>query len=152
LAARAQAHLDEVEAMGGMVKALEAGLPKLRIEEAAARTQARIDAGRQVIVGVNRWKPTQEERIPVLKVDNAAGRQKQLERLHKLRSERDQPVCTAALAALTACAEGKGGNLLELAIAAARARASVGEISYALEQVWGRHEAEIRSVSGVYSG
>jgi methylmalonyl-CoA mutase len=152
LAARAQAHIDEIEGLGGMVKAIEAGVPKLRIEEAAARTQARIDSGRQTIVGVNRWKPASEAPVPVLKVDNAAVRRTQIERLEKLRRERDSAVTNRALDALTACAEGRGGNLLELAIDAARARASVGEISYALEKVWGRHQAEIRAISGVYSG
>jgi methylmalonyl-CoA mutase len=152
LAARARTHIDEVESLGGMVKAIEAGIPKLRIEEAAARTQARIDSGRQVIVGVNRYKPTNEAPVPVLKVDNAAVRRTQIERLEQLRNNRDDAVTTRALDALTACAEGHGGNLLELAVDAARARASVGEISYALEKVWGRHQAEIRAISGVYSG
>ncbi|AKT41203.1 methylmalonyl-CoA mutase [Chondromyces crocatus] len=152
LATRAMAHIEEVEALGGMVKAIEAGIPKLRIEEAAARTQARIDAGRQTIVGVNRWKPTSEAPVPVLKVDNAAVRRTQIERLERLRRERDAAACTRALDALTACAEGRGGNLLELAVDAARARATVGEISLALEKVWGRHQAEIRAISGVYSG
>jgi methylmalonyl-CoA mutase len=152
LAARAQAHIDEIESLGGMVKAIEAGVPKLRIEEAAARTQARIDSGRQTIVGVNRFRPKSEEAVPVLKVDNAAVRRIQIERLERLRKERDAAATTRALDALTACAEGRGGNLLELAIDAARARASVGEISYALEKVWGRHRAEIRAISGVYSG
>ncbi len=152
LAARAQAHIDEVEAMGGMAKAIEAGVPKLRIEEAAARTQARIDAGRQVIVGVNRFRPAREGAgADVLKVDNAAVRRAQLERL-EVAAERDRPPCTRALDALTGCAEGKGGNLLELAVAAGRVRASVGEISWALEKAWGRHRAEIRAISGVYSG
>ncbi len=152
LAARAQAHIDEVEALGGMVKAIEAGVPKLRIEEAAARTQARIDSGRQVIVGVNRFKPTQAEKVPVLKVDNAAVRRTQIERLSQLRRERDGEACMRSLEALTACAEGRGGNLLALAVEAARAKATVGEMSLALEQVWGRHRAEIRAISGVYSG
>jgi methylmalonyl-CoA mutase len=152
LATRAQAHIDEVEALGGMVKAIEAGVPKLRIEEAAARTQARIDSRRQTIVGVNRFRPAHEERIPVLKVDNAAVRRTQIERLERLRRDRDPAATARALDALTACAEGRGGNLLELAVDAARARASVGEISYALEKVWGRHQAEIRAISGVYSG
>jgi methylmalonyl-CoA mutase len=135
-----------------MVKAIEAGVPKLRIEEAAARTQARIDSGRQAIIGVNRHRPTSAESVPVLKVDNAAVRRTQLERLARLRGERDGAACARTLEALTACAEGKGGNLLELAVSAARARASVGEISLALEKVWGRHKAEIRAVSGVYAG
>jgi methylmalonyl-CoA mutase len=152
LAARARTHIDEVESLGGMVKAIEAGIPKLRIEEAAARTQARIDSGRQVIVGVNRFKPSNEAPIPVHKVDNAAVRRTQIERLEQLRNHRDDAATTRALDALTACAEGRGGNLLELAVDAARARASVGEISYALEKVWGRHQAEIRAISGVYSG
>jgi methylmalonyl-CoA mutase len=152
LAARAQAHIDEVESLGGMVKAIEAGVPKLRIEEAAARTQARIDSGRQTIVGVNRWKPENDPPVPVLKVDNAAVRKTQIERLQKLKKERDGAAVENALGALTACAEGKGGNLLALAIDAARARATVGEISMALEKVWGRHQAEIRAISGVYSG
>ncbi|MFZ5440814.1 MAG: methylmalonyl-CoA mutase [Myxococcota bacterium] len=152
LAARAQAHIDEIEKLGGMVKAIEAGVPKLRIEEAAARTQARIDSGRQVIVGVNRFKPEREEPVPVLKVDNAAVRRKQIERLERLKRERDQAAVERTLAALTKCAAGEGGNLLALAVDAARARATVGEISLALEKVWGRHQAEIRSVTGVYSG
>ena len=152
LAARAMAHIEEVEALGGMVKAIEAGVPKLRIEEAAARTQARIDSGRQTIVGVNRWKPLREEPVPVLKVDNAAVRKTQIERLEQLRRERDGDAVTRTLDALTACAEGRGGNLLGLAVDAARARATVGEISLALEKVWGRHRAEIRAISGVYSG
>ncbi len=152
LAARARAHIEEVESLGGMVKAIEAGVPKLRIEEAAARTQARIDAARQTIVGVNRFRPTSDEAVPVLKVDNAAVRRTQIERLERLRRERDAKACQSALDALTACAEGKGGNLLERAIDAARARATVGEISMALEKVWGRHQAEIRAISGVYAG
>ncbi|HEX4383912.1 MAG TPA: methylmalonyl-CoA mutase family protein, partial [Myxococcales bacterium] len=117
----------------------------------AARTQARIDSGRQTIVGVNRFKPRRPETVPVLKVDNAMVRRTQIERLAKLRKERDDSKVHSALDALTACAEGRGGNLLELAIDAARARASVGEISYALEKVWGRHQAEIKSISGVYA-
>ncbi len=152
LAARARTHIDEVESLGGMVKAIEAGIPKLRIEEGASRTQARIDSRRQIIVGVYRYKPTNEAPIPVHKVDNAAVRRTQIERLEQLRNNRDDAATTRALDALTACAEGQGGNLLELAVDAARARASVGEISYALEKVWGRHQAEIRAISGVYSG
>ncbi|HVJ88851.1 MAG TPA: methylmalonyl-CoA mutase [Labilithrix sp.] len=152
LAARARSHIDEIEALGGMVKAIEAGVPKLRIEEAAARTQARIDSGRQAIIGVNRFRPTRDEAVPVLKVDNAAVRRTQVERLQRLRRERDTAACERALAALTACAEGQKGNLLELAVAAARARATVGEIASALEKVWGRHQAEIRAIAGVYAG
>ncbi|AKU96647.1 Methylmalonyl-CoA mutase [Labilithrix luteola] len=152
LATRARAHIQEIESLGGMVKAIEAGVPKLRIEEAAARTQARIDSGRQTIVGVNRFRPETEEAVPVLKVDNAAVRRTQIERLEKLRRERDSTAVQRTLDALTACAEGRGGNLLELAVDAARAHATVGEISMALEKVWGRHQAEIRTVTGVYSG
>lgn len=152
LARRARAHIAEVEELGGMVKAIEAGVPKLRIEEAAARTQARIDSGRQKIIGVNCFRPAQEEAVPVLKVDNAAVRKKQIERLHQLRSERDEAATRRALEALTTCADRGEGNLLALAIDAARARASVGEISWALEKVWGRHRAEIHAISGVYSG
>ncbi|MEO8844739.1 MAG: methylmalonyl-CoA mutase [Kofleriaceae bacterium] len=152
LARRAREHIAEVEALGGMVKAIEAGVPKLRIEEAAARTQARIDAGRQKIIGVNCWRPRDERPIPVLRVDNAAVRKTQIDRLEKLRRERDGAVTTATLDALTVCAETGTGNLLECAIAAARARATVGEISMALEKVWGRHRAEIHAISGVYSG
>ena len=152
LAARARAHIEEVEALGGMVKAIEAGVPKLRIEEAAARTQARIDSGRQAIIGINRFKPREQEKVPVLKVDNAAVRKTQIERLRQLKRDRDEAACFTSLSALTECARGNGGNLLELAISAARARATVGEISMALEKVWGRHQAEIRAISGVYSG
>ena len=152
LARRAREHIAEVEALGGMVKAIEAGVPKLRIEEAAARTQARIDSGRQKIIGVNCHRPAHEDAIPVLKVDNAAVRKTQIERLTRLRAERDPAAVERTLAALTACAETGDGNLLALAIDAARARASVGEISWALEQVWGRHRAEIHAIAGVYSG
>ncbi|MFN0246477.1 MAG: methylmalonyl-CoA mutase [Kofleriaceae bacterium] len=152
LAKRARAHIAEIEELGGMVKAIEAGVPKLRIEEAAARTQARIDSGRQKIIGVNCFRPAQEEAVPVLKVDNAAVRKTQIERLAKLRAERDEAATTRTLDALTACAESGQGNLLALAIDAARARASVGEISWALEKVWGRHRADIHAISGVYSG
>ncbi|HEX7667378.1 MAG TPA: methylmalonyl-CoA mutase [Polyangiaceae bacterium] len=152
LANRARAHIAEIESLGGMVKAIEAGVPKLRIEEAAARTQARIDSGRQAIIGVNRYRPTEKESIPVLKVDNAAVRKTQIERLAKLRRERDSAAVDKTLAALTACAQSGNGNLLELAIDAARARATVGEISMALEKAWGRHQAEIRAIHGVYAG
>ena len=151
LAERARAHLAEIEALGGMVKAIEAGVPKLRIEEAAARTQARIDSGRQAIIGVNRYKPTFAETVPVMKVDNASVRKTQIERLERLRRERDSLACQASLDALTACASSGKGNLLDLAVAAGRARATVGEISYALEKQWGRHQAEIRAIAGVYA-
>ncbi|RYZ66074.1 MAG: methylmalonyl-CoA mutase, partial [Proteobacteria bacterium] len=151
LAARARTHMAEIESLGGMVKAIEAGVPKLRIEEAAAKTQARIDSGRQAIIGVNRYKPDFDEVVPVHKVDNAAVRRTQIERLEQLRRERDPQRVEEALAGLTACAESGNGNLLELAIVAARARATVGEISLALEKPWGRHQAEIRAIHGVYA-
>lgn len=149
LARRALAHIEEVEQLGGMTKAIEAGIPKLRIEESAARTQARIDAGKQTIVGVNRFRPTAEDPIEVLKIDNAAVRAAQIEKLRRLREGRDEAVSQAALERLTEAA-GRGGNLLELSVEAARAQASVGEISDALEKVFGRHAAEIRSIAGVY--
>jgi methylmalonyl-CoA mutase len=152
LADRARTHIAEIESLGGMVKAIEAGLPKLRIEEAAARTQARIDSGRQPIIGVNRFRPENDEKVPVLKVDNAAVRRTQIERLKNLRSERDGASTERALEALTKVASSGAGNLLAAAVDAARARASVGEISSALEKVWGRHRAEIHTISGVYSG
>jgi methylmalonyl-CoA mutase len=150
LARRAMGHIEEVEASGGMAKAIEQGIPKLRIEEAAARTQARIDSGRQAVVGVNKYRPDKADDIPVLKVDNSAVRARQIEKLERLRGSRDELACRRALDALTRCAETGEGNLLERSIAAARARASVGEITSALEKVWGRHVAEIRSIAGVY--
>jgi methylmalonyl-CoA mutase len=150
LAAKAWAHIEEVEGLGGMAKAIEAGIPKLRIEEAAAKTQARIDAGAQTIVGVNRYRTTRQAEIDILKVDNSAVRAHQIEKLKRLRAERDPKAVEGALAALTRTAAGGNGNLLELAIDAARAKASVGEISGALEKVWGRHRAETRAISGVY--
>ncbi len=149
LAAKALAHIEEVEALGGMAKAIEAGIPKLRIEEAAAKTQARIDSGSQTVVGVNKYKPTTEQAIDVLKVDNSAVRTAQIEKLRRLRAERDEAAAQAALEELTTQATA-GGNLLDLAIKAARAKATVGEISLALEKVFGRHKAEIRSIQGVY--
>ncbi|HTU58761.1 MAG TPA: methylmalonyl-CoA mutase, partial [Polyangiales bacterium] len=152
LARRAWALIEEVEAHGGMAKAIEAGLPKMRIEEAATRTQARIDSGRQTIVGVNKYPPTREEALAILKVDNSEVRGAQIRRLNELRKGRDETKLRAALNALTKSAETREGNLLALALDAARARASVGEISDALEKVWGRHEAVIRSITGVYSG
>jgi methylmalonyl-CoA mutase len=150
LARRALGHIEEVEASGGMAKAIEQGIPKLRIEEAAARTQARIDSGRQSVVGVNKYRPDSADDIPVLKVDNSAVRARQIEKLERLRGTRDELACRRALDALTRCAETGEGNLLELSIGAARARASVGEITTAMERVWGRHVAEIRSIAGVY--
>jgi len=152
LAHRAWALIQEVEGHGGMAKAIEAGLPKMRIEEAATRTQARIDSGRQTIVGVNKYPPTREEALAILKVDNSEVRASQIRRLNELRKGRDEAKLRAALNALTKSAETREGNLLALALDAARARASVGEISDALEKVWGRHEAVIRSITGVYSG
>jgi methylmalonyl-CoA mutase len=150
LARRAWGHIQEVEAMGGMAKAIECGLPKLRIEEAAAKAQARIDAGRQAVIGVNRYRPQDDTTVDLLKVDNATVRQKQIEKLVRLRRERDPEAVQQALAALTRTAGGGNENLLALAVDAARARATVGEISAALEQVFGRHEAETTTVSGVY--
>ena len=150
LAQRAWTHIAEVEASGGMARAIEQGLPKLRIEEAAARTQARIDSGRQVVVGVNRWRAAEQAQIEVLKVDNRAVRAAQIAKLERLRAERDQDVVERSLAALRAAAAGTG-NLVELAIEAARARATVGEMTAALEAVWGRHRAEIRAVTGIYA-
>ena len=152
LAARASAHIEEVERMGGMALAIEAGVPKMRIEEAAARTQARIDSGRQVLVGVNRWKPAHDEAPEVLRIDNAAVRASQIARLAELRASRDADGVRRALEALTRAAGAGEGNLLALAIDAARARATVGEISLALEQVFGRHRAPIRAIHGVYGG
>jgi methylmalonyl-CoA mutase len=150
LAAKAWAHIEEVEGLGGMAKAIEAGIPKLRIEEAAAKTQARIDAGAQTIVGVNRYRAKREAEIDILKVDNSAVRAAQVEKLKRLRAERDPKTVEDALVALTRTAAGGNGNLLALAIDAARAKASIGEISSALEKVWGRHRAETRAISGVY--
>ena len=150
LAKTAWGHIQEVEDMGGMAKAIEAGLPKLRIEEAAARTQARIDAGEHAVIGVNKHRPERETPVNLLKIDNAAVRQLQIDKLARLKRERDSKAVDAALSALTRNAGGGNGNLLALAIEAARAKATVGEISLALEQVFGRHRAEIRTISGVY--
>jgi len=150
LAKAAWAHIEEVESLGGMAKAIEAGIPKLRIEEAAAKTQARIDSGHQIVVGVNRYRPQTESEVEILKVDNSAVRTRQIEKLTALRVERDPKKLEAALAALSHAAKTGEGNLLALAIEAGRAKASVGEISGALEKVWGRHRAETRAISGVY--
>ena len=151
LAKRAWAHIQEVEAMGGMAKAIEEGLPKLRIEEAAAKTQARIDSGVQTIVGVNKFRLNEAEDVPVLKVDNAKVRQLQLDKLARLRSDRNETAVAQALDAITKATETGAGNLLELGVAAARAKATVGEISYAIEKVVGRHQAVIKSIQGVYA-
>ena len=150
LAAKAFGHIAEVEEIGGMTRAIEAGLPKLRIEEAAARTQARIDAGAQAVIGVNKYRPHDEAPIDVLKVDNAAVRQLQVDKLSRLKRDRDPKALAEALETLTRSAAGGNGNLLALAIDAARAKATVGEISLALEKVFGRHQAEIKAISGVY--
>jgi len=150
--AKARVLIDEVEAMGGMTKAVEAGLPKLRIEESATRRQARIDRGEQVIVGVNKYAPDKPDHVEVLAIDNSAVREAQVARLKQIRAGRDEAACRAALAALTEAAKSGAGNLLDLAVKATRARATVGEISDALEQVFTRHRAVIRSVSGVYGG
>jgi methylmalonyl-CoA mutase len=150
LARTAWGHIREVEEMGGMAKAIEAGLPKLRIEEAAAKTQARVDGGQQAVIGVNKYRPQEETLVGLLKVDNAAVRQMQIEKLQRLKRERDRKAVDEALAALTRTAAGGNGNLLALAIDAARAKATVGEISSALEQVFSRHRAEIKAITGVY--
>jgi methylmalonyl-CoA mutase len=159
LARKAWAHIEEVEAAGGMTAAIEAGIPKLRIEEVAARTQARIDSGRQVVVGVNRFRLDADEKIDVLRVNNSNVRAQQIAKLQRLRAERDEAACQEALTRLTesarAAAEGTrdnglDSNLLKLAVDAARQRASVGEISDALEKIYGRHTASIRTISGVY--
>ncbi len=149
LAAKAWEHIQEVEQLGGMAKAIAAGIPKMRIEEAAARTQARIDSGRQTIVGVNKFKVEGEAGIELLKVDNKRVREEQIAKLQRLKGERNETETQAALTALTEGARGSG-NLLDLAVKAARAKATVGEISDALEAVYGRHRAEIRSITGVY--
>jgi len=150
LARKAWVHIQEVEGLGGMTRAIEAGIPKLKIEEAAARTQARIDSGHQKIVGVNVFRPTDEASIELLKVENQRVRSQQMEKLQRLKAERDQTAVDAALDALSRSAESGEGNLLALAVQAGRAKATVGEISYALEKVWGRHRAEIRAIAGVY--
>jgi methylmalonyl-CoA mutase len=160
LAERAWGHIQEAERAGGMAKAIEAGIPKMRIEEAAARTQARIDAGVQAVIGVNTYRPSEVDELDVLRVDNAAVYSSQVAKLERLRAERDPDAVRRALAALTEAAEkGSGdgsmtghsdGNLLKLSVDAARAKATVGEISDAMEKVWGRHQAVIRTISGVY--
>ena len=148
---RAWGHIQEVEKLGGMAKAIETGLPKMRIEEAAARRQARIDSGRENIVGLNYMQLEHEDAIDILEVDNTAVREAQIARLNKLRANRDNEKVQQCLDAITKSVETGEGNLLELAVEAARARASLGEISMAVEKVCGRHKAVIRSISGVYS-
>ncbi|WP_059019797.1 methylmalonyl-CoA mutase [Mycobacterium sp. M26] len=158
LAQRARAHIEEVTAHGGMAQAISDGIPKLRIEEAAARTQARIDSGAQPLIGVNKYQVAEDQEIEVLKVENSRVRAEQLAKLQQLRAERDEAACQAALAELSRAAgatgpageDGLGNNLLALAIDAARAKATLGEISDALEKVYGRHQAEIRTIAGVY--
>ncbi len=149
LAHRALKHIEEVESLGGMAAAIEKGVPKMRIEEAAARTQARIDSGEQTVVGVNRFQPERDTEVDVLKVDNAEVRARQLAKLQQLKGTRDVAETESALEALTRAAA-EDGNLLEFAVRAARAKATVGEISTALEKAFGRHVAEIRTISGVY--
>jgi len=150
LAAAARVLIDEVEEMGGMTRAVETGMPKLRIEESAARRQARIDRGEETIVGVNKYQQDKESEIDILDIDNAAVRESQIRRLEKVRDSRDEKDCEKALLALTEAAEKNTGNLLALAVDAARTRATVGEISDALEKVYGRHRAVTQSISGVY--
>ena len=151
LAHRAWEHIMEVEKLGGMAKAVESGIPKMRIEEAAARAQARIDSGVQTIVGTNKYRLWKEDPLETLEVDNTAVRDSQIRRLAKLRSERNEQECQAALEALTRCVQTGEGNLLEYAVEAASKRASLGEISYACEKIAGRYKAVIRTISGVYS-
>ncbi|MGG0177925.1 methylmalonyl-CoA mutase [Gottfriedia acidiceleris] len=151
LVQKAWAHIQEVESLGGMAKAIETGLPKMRIEEAAARRQAHIDSGKETIIGVNKYRLEKEDPLEVLEVDNTAVREAQILRLQELRASRDEAKVQAALSAITEAAESGEGNLLALAIEAARARATLGEISDAYEKVVGRHKAVIRSIMGVYS-
>ena len=143
--------IEEVEELGGMSKAIETGVPKMRIEEAAARTQGRIDSGNQTIVGVNRYKLDKQDPIDILEIDNTAVRKSQIARLERLRAERNEADVKASLEAITRSVETGKGNLLELAIDAAKKRATLGEISYACEKVVGRYKAVIRTISGVYS-
>jgi methylmalonyl-CoA mutase len=151
LARKAWAHIEEIESLGGMAKAIETGVPKMRIEEAAARRQAKIDSAREEIIGTNAYRLEEEEPIDILEVDNTAVRESQIKRLKKLRAERDEEKVQKSLAAITKAAESGEGNLLELSVEAARNRASLGEISDAIEKISGRHKAVIRSISGVYS-
>jgi len=150
LIASAREHMKEIEDAGGMTRAMESGLPKMRIEEAAARTQARIDSGYQKLIGVNSLRNPRPENVDVLRVDNSSVREQQLAKLKKLKADRDETKLAAALAALTTAAENHSGNLLELSVQAARSGATVGEISSAMEKVFGRHKATIHNISGVY--
>jgi methylmalonyl-CoA mutase len=148
---KAWRHIQEVEALGGMAKAIETGIPKMRIEEAAARRQARIDSGKEILVGVNKYRLEEEQRIDVLVVDNKAVRESQVRRLAQVRAARDGQAVERALTALTRAAADGSGNLLELSVEAARRRATLGEISTALEKAFGRYQAVNRTISGVYS-
>ncbi|HKI83631.1 MAG TPA: methylmalonyl-CoA mutase [Candidatus Krumholzibacteria bacterium] len=148
---RALSHIQEIEDLGGMAKAIATGVPKMRIEEASARRQARIDSGEEVIVGVNRFRPEEEAPLEILEVDNRAVREQQIERLTQLKSQRDEAAVRQSLDALSEAARSEQGNLLALSVEAAKARATLGEISYALEAVWGRHRADTRMIHGVYS-
>jgi len=148
---KAWAHIEEVESLGGMTKAIEEGIPKLRIEEAAARRQARIDSRKETIVGLNKHRLDKEDPLDILDIDNTAVRESQIKRLKELKANRDHRKCAAALEAITQCAESGEGNLLALAVEAARERATLGEISDAMEKVFGRYKAKIRSISGVYA-
>ncbi|MEE9443922.1 MAG: methylmalonyl-CoA mutase [candidate division Zixibacteria bacterium] len=150
LARKAWNHIQEVEELGGMTKAIESGLPKRRIEEAAARRQARIDSGEEIIIGVNKYQPEHETSVDILEVDNQIVRKQQIERLKELRANRDDIAVEQTLKALTACAESGQGNLLDLSIKAARVQCTLGEISSAIEKVWGRHKAKHNIISGVY--
>ncbi len=151
LMTRGWAHIQEVEKLGGMAKAIETGLPKMRIEEAAARRQAKIDSGAEVIVGTNKYRLDKEDPIETLEVDNQAVRRSQIERIQQVKAKRDEAAVKEALARLTAAAESGSGNLLALSVEAAKNRATLGEISYAMEKIWGRHVAETKTISGVYS-
>lgn len=151
IAHRAWKHIQEIESLGGMAKAIETGIPKMRIEEASARKQARIDSGKEAIIGVSKYRLDKEAPIETLEVDNTTVREAQIKRLAELRANRNDEEVRAALAALTECAKTGNGNLLDLSIKAARVRASLGEISDALEEVYGRYKAKINLISGVYS-
>lgn len=148
---RAWKHIEEIEGLGGMAKAIETGLPKMKIEEAAARRQAQIDSGKETIIGVNRYRLEKEEALDILDIDNTAVRLKQIEKLNALKASREEKKVEEALRALTRAAETRERNLLEVAVQAARVRATLGEISDAIEKVANRHKAVIRSISGVYS-